>query len=465
MMKKRDVLTIAAVALLSVVYSQSGRVGIGNSNPEEKLDVAGNIKAREIVIGTRGFVAGTPSADTAKAVFSTDASNKGFYIPRLTTMAKNTLGSSLVAVNKGLLVFDTDENRVEFWDGTQWKAIGDGISTGPIGPTGSKGDKGDKGDTGNQGPQGITGPQGATGPVGCTNPNYVLRSNGTAATCGSIYDDGTNIGIGTTATAGVRVDVNGSIRIPFATNVDNSSPALILKAGDDFLYDGEYLNHYAVGFHKYNDGSGYNDGNVYVSGFYGVDLFAGGTQGLRLNHNGTVRINNLSGTGSRPIYADANGLLTVGGGKEKHITYHNVNVGAGGWCSPGWAVDKIVLPAAGGESEDDCKNCTPGIQQQWLVPYGGRLAKVLVRVAEDGGSNPDIKAVFSLNVNGSDRDNTTLISLNEGGQQTITLPTSGFSFSAGDRLSVALKKRANNSDYIEDTKYFVTCIWELDIND
>ena len=67
------------------VAAQSGRVGIGNSNPAEKLDVAGNIKARDIVIGTQGFVAGTPSADTAKAVFSTNANNKGFYIPRLTT--------------------------------------------------------------------------------------------------------------------------------------------------------------------------------------------------------------------------------------------------------------------------------------------------------------------------------------------------------------------------------------------
>lgn len=118
------------------VAAQSGRVGIGNSNPAEKLDVAGNIKARDIVIGTQGFVAGTPSADTAKAVFSTNANNKGFYIPRLTTAQKNTLGGSLSTPHKGLLVFDTDSNRTDFWDGIAWKAVGDGAGGPPSGAAG-----------------------------------------------------------------------------------------------------------------------------------------------------------------------------------------------------------------------------------------------------------------------------------------------------------------------------------------
>jgi hypothetical protein len=105
-----------------------GKTGIGNNNPDEKLDVVGNAKASDKVIGTRGFVAGNVSSDTGRAVFSTDITNKGFYIPRLTTAQKTTLGGTLGVVNKGLLVYDTVVNRMEYWDGVQWKAVGDSIT-------------------------------------------------------------------------------------------------------------------------------------------------------------------------------------------------------------------------------------------------------------------------------------------------------------------------------------------------
>ncbi len=65
--------------------------------------------------------------------------------------------------------------------------------TGPTGPTGATGATGAQGVTG---PQGVTG---ATGPVGCATANTILKSNGTAAVCSQIYDDGTNVGIGTSA--------------------------------------------------------------------------------------------------------------------------------------------------------------------------------------------------------------------------------------------------------------------------
>ncbi|OJV26824.1 MAG: hypothetical protein BGO32_08210 [Bacteroidetes bacterium 37-13] len=133
----KQLLTIAVLVFaFSFSYAQSGRVGIGTSNPEQKLDVAGSAKANDKVIGTRGFVAGSVTADTAKAIFSTDITNKGFYIPRLTTVQKNSLGLTLNATNKGLLVFDTDANRTDFWDGTAWKAVGDGAGGPPTGTAG-----------------------------------------------------------------------------------------------------------------------------------------------------------------------------------------------------------------------------------------------------------------------------------------------------------------------------------------
>ncbi|MDW8420215.1 MAG: hypothetical protein RML37_12470, partial [Chitinophagales bacterium] len=113
-----------------------GRTGIGKTNPDEKLDVVGNVKASDKVIGTRGFIAGSVTADTGKAVFSTDVTNKGFYIPRLTTAQKNALGATLTVANKGLLVYDLDNNRTDFWDGSSWKAVGEGAGGPPTGAAG-----------------------------------------------------------------------------------------------------------------------------------------------------------------------------------------------------------------------------------------------------------------------------------------------------------------------------------------
>ncbi|HQP05160.1 MAG TPA: hypothetical protein PLP11_11220, partial [Bacteroidales bacterium] len=72
-------------------------------------------------------------------------------------------------------------------------------STGATGPAGATGATGPQGAQGIQGPTGNTGATGPAGPVGCTSANYVIKSNGSAATCSQIYDDGTFVGIGTTA--------------------------------------------------------------------------------------------------------------------------------------------------------------------------------------------------------------------------------------------------------------------------
>ncbi len=134
-MKKYLLLTTLSLFFSTSLLAQSN-VGIGTNAPTEKLDVTGNVKAREQVIGIRGVVAGSITADTAKAVFTTDITNKGFYIPRLTTNQKTTLGGSLIPANKGLLVFDTDLNRVDYWDGSNWIAVGTGAGGPPTGTAG-----------------------------------------------------------------------------------------------------------------------------------------------------------------------------------------------------------------------------------------------------------------------------------------------------------------------------------------
>jgi hypothetical protein len=87
------------------------------------------------------------------------------------------------------------------------------------------------------------------------------------------------------------LDISNSIKINFASNVDNSSPGIVLARNEDFLYDGKYLNHYGFGFHDYQDNSSYAaGGNSYISGFFGVDFFTSGANRLRINYNGNVGI-------------------------------------------------------------------------------------------------------------------------------------------------------------------------------
>ena len=96
-------------------------------------------------------------------------------------------------------------------------AAGTPGATGPVGPAGATGAAGTPGATGPVGPAGATGAAGAAGatgatgpagPVGCTNANYVIKSDGTAATCTEIHENANrNIGIGTTANDNYKVYV------------------------------------------------------------------------------------------------------------------------------------------------------------------------------------------------------------------------------------------------------------------
>ncbi|MDD7886047.1 hypothetical protein [Flavivirga sp. 57AJ16] len=104
-----------------------------------------------------------------------------------------------------------------------------------------------------------------------------------------------NVGIGTMAPY-EKLQVNGLIRIGSATNVDNDSPGIVLASNDDFLYDGQYINHYAFGFHGYQDGSTTfaEPQNTYMSGYFGVDFFTLGQNRMRISHDGIVSIGTVN---------------------------------------------------------------------------------------------------------------------------------------------------------------------------
>ncbi len=90
-------------------------------------------------------------------------------------------------------------------------------TTGATGATGNDGSQGITGATGaigvtgatGAGIQGVTGPTG-TGTVGCGSANYVVKSDGTNGACSIIYDNGTNVGIGT-SNPQAKLEVDGTV--------------------------------------------------------------------------------------------------------------------------------------------------------------------------------------------------------------------------------------------------------------
>lgn len=138
----------------------------------------------------------TGALPNASAGLDIDFTSKGLLVPRV-FLSSTTDVATIPAPATSLLVYNTNAamtgGAVGYWyyDGTQWVQ-----ALGPQGPAGP------------QGPIGNTGP---AGPVGCSNPNFVIKSNGTVAVCSQIFDNGTNVGVGTTAPA-QKLHVAGNLQ-------------------------------------------------------------------------------------------------------------------------------------------------------------------------------------------------------------------------------------------------------------
>jgi len=109
-----------------------------------------------------------------------------------------------------------------------------------------------------------------------------------------------------------KLDINGLIKIPQATDVDNDSPGIVAISNDDFLHEGKYLNHYGFGF--VSVGSGLYS---YISGYSGIRLFT----------NGFLRL-----------------LVEAGGNLHP---YQNISLEAGKIISPGRAIKTATGSCSG----------------------------------------------------------------------------------------------------------------------
>lgn len=153
----------------------------------------------------------TGATPNSSAGLDIDYPNKGLLVPRVSLTATTDV-TTIPTPATSLLVYNTNAGMTGgavgfwYWNGSVWvQSIG---PTGPAGATGSTGATGATGATGSTGATGATGSAGATGstgatgpagPVGCATANMVVKSNGTSAVCSQIFDNGTNVGIGTTS--------------------------------------------------------------------------------------------------------------------------------------------------------------------------------------------------------------------------------------------------------------------------
>jgi len=235
--------TLILITGISTAHAQTGNVGIGTQTPN------------------------------AKSILDVTSNTKGLLIPRLTQAQRNTLqpdGTANADIN-GMMIYNTSSNRFNYWQGTNWIDIGNGVAgqKGDKGDPGEKGDpgipgvagpKGDPGDPGSgagnqgaqgevgpQGPQGIqgqvgpAGPQGPVGPQGASGDSNAWLKVGNGATgTGGTTTPGTAVGqnfIGTTdqkelvlaafRNEGIRLFTDGKVRI----GVNGSAISRVYKQG------------------------------------------------------------------------------------------------------------------------------------------------------------------------------------------------------------------------------------------
>ena len=136
-----------------------------------------------------------------------------------------------------------------------------------------------------------------------------------------VYDDGTNVGIGTDIPQ-AKLDVNGNIQIQPGNMIGN-------YLNNEYFTDyGNIIGNYSLGWH--ND-SWCEQPTAYLSSYGGIKLFTGFHSRLSIDVNGNVGI----GTTSPQAMLDVNGNISMTDGNQGagNVLTSDAN-GIGSWQSP-----------------------------------------------------------------------------------------------------------------------------------
>ena len=111
------------------LYYNSGNAGIGASNPQNTMDIAGNAVIGATYSGSgaapangllvEGKVGIGTSAPASSASLDVTSTNTGVLFPRMTTTQRNLIASPAA----GLIIYNTENNTLDVFDGTIWKSM------------------------------------------------------------------------------------------------------------------------------------------------------------------------------------------------------------------------------------------------------------------------------------------------------------------------------------------------------
>ncbi|MDW8236180.1 MAG: hypothetical protein RMK98_06140 [Bacteroidia bacterium] len=186
------------------------------------------------------------------------------------------------------------------------------------------------------------------------------------------------------------------------------------------------------------------------------------------------------GSGGNPAPQERMRIQSTGEifGRFRHISYHKFHNQS--WTgNPANTILWIASP--GGDATDDWQvNGAlpiggPGFdteaEAQWVAPYNGHIVRVIIRVGNPSGSTPTIRTRgLTLSRNGTlYQINTSGFCLNSD-EFGVYPCTQNCEVQRGDRIGIGLDLRnlggcCGGSCYAEDTHYWVAVVWEFDIWD
>lgn len=264
-----------------------------------------------VAINTDGTVA------DGSAMLDVKSTNKGILIPRI-SIPNLSAAAPVTAPINSLLVYNTNAGTgvgYYYWTGTQWMKL---ISTSDLSTDGL---------------------------ITCGTANYVVKSDGTNGVCSQIFDNGTNVGIGTASPA-YKLDVNGYLRVNSTSNpgrdyrIQCGSRQEVYTANDLT----EYINGNKCVITGYSGGA--NNDFYIASVAEGTKYFtAEGTNqrigignidpSQKLHVTGNLRVtgayydsNNTSGTSGQVLSSTATGTTWT---KGQIISTNSADVTAGNW--------------------------------------------------------------------------------------------------------------------------------------
>jgi hypothetical protein len=292
--------------------------------------------------------------------------------------------------------------------------------------------------------------------VGTSNPPQKLSVVGTMAV-GDGASNGNRLRLSADATSAI---LNYANNAPLIVQVNSSEK---LRISDNGIFSLNNSNSQA--YPPYNGGGGGAISWNFTGGAGEVSIWnnvsAGSPRGF------SFRQMTSASAQTELMRLEGNGGIF---GKFRHITYHNFNIPSGGYTANN---GYVWFPSAGSEGAND--NIVNGsrtnfIAQSTLMPYAGRLVGVIIRVDFDSNPGDEIKGRLAVDVNGGITTSSVGVNLNQGQTGTYMLPATGYTFNRGDRVVIGVNLFNNaacngGTCWVEDNNFWVTAIWEYNMQD